>query len=210
MKTLNLSSFGGRHLTGPIPRVSVDDPKTPQRNSVSPPLRPRFQFVGVVGMAVFLGGLLLASLQASTLPSRGSAVVDGMIGEWQLTEDDFGEICHFTSFSREVLAKLYLRYDCDSETLYILTLQTSPDYPVVTRSQEAWAAINSISNKRVTDNSGNNGVPPDFAWVDENYAGSGTARGWEGSFSLSAGAYLTAGAPEYARRRQERADNENR
>jgi hypothetical protein len=99
----------------------------------------------------------------------GSAVVDGNIGEWDLATDFFGSMHRAGKLDFDILANLYLRYDCDSETLYALVLS---DYPVQVSTSEAWIALGSISNKVSFD---------EFAWVYD----SGTAIGWEASFSLA-------------------------
>jgi hypothetical protein len=54
----------------------------------------------------------------------------------------------------------------------------------------SWAAINTITNKVVNDKSGNDGTPPDFAWVGRGYDGNQAhVRGYEASFRLAPGDY---------------------
>jgi hypothetical protein len=116
--------------------------------------------------------LVPATMVAAGAPKEaalGSAVVDGNIGEWDLATDFFGSMHRAGKLDFDILANLYLRYDCSSETLYALVLS---DDPVDTNASEAWIALGSISNKVSFD---------EFAWVYDN----GTAIGWEASFSLA-------------------------
>ena len=77
----------------------------------------------------------------------------------------------------DTLATLYLRYDCTSHVLYGLVL-TEDGYGIQqTRPEEAYLRIDG-AGKLVSGLSGNDGTPPDFAWVD----GDGTlAGGFEAS-----------------------------
>jgi len=116
--------------------------------------------------------LVPATFVAADAPKEaalGSAIVDGDIGEWDLTNDFFGSMHRAGKLDFDILANLYLRYDCSTETLYALVLS---DYPVEESASEAWIALGSIGNKVSFD---------EFAWV---YDG-GTAIGWEASFSLA-------------------------
>jgi hypothetical protein len=86
-------------------------------------------------------------------------------------------------------SNVYLRYDCDNGILYALVLQAN-GVPLIINSGTAWIAIDTQSNKVVTDGSGNDGTPPDFAWVGQGYDGDSThAQGYEASFYLAPGTY---------------------
>jgi len=55
----------------------------------------------------------------------------------------------------------------------------------------SWVAIDRISRKRVNEDSGNDGVPPDFAFVDPAFDGDPNHNhGFEASFALAPGSYL--------------------
>ena len=72
--------------------------------------------------------------------------------------------------------------------MYILYL-TEPGVPLLVDG-DAWIAIGSQNNKVVNDSAGDDGVAPDFAFVDVNYDGDPNhARGYEASFPLAPGMY---------------------
>ena len=54
----------------------------------------------------------------------------------------------------------------------------------------SWVAINTRANKVVTERSGNNGIPPDIAWVGLGYDGiANHVLGLEASFTIQPGSY---------------------
>ncbi|MHA2060683.1 MAG: hypothetical protein ACW963_00110, partial [Candidatus Sifarchaeia archaeon] len=109
-----------------------------------------------------------------------TAVVDGNPGEWDLTADFYADMYRAGDDGKTVESKLYLRYNPVTETLYILVL-TEPGVDGLKLPDDAWAAIDDISNKVVTGNSGDDGTPPDFAWVNPT---NGNVDGFEASFNL--------------------------
>ena len=143
---------------------------------------------------VFIVGLALALGQPGTAaippqPTYGTADVDGNIGEWDLTNDFFANMYRAGDPTKKLESKAYLRYDCDTHTMYVLVL-TEEGVPALAAGWEssAWAAIDTISNKVYTGNSGDDGIPPDFEWVG--LSGDGlTADGYEASFALDPGTY---------------------
>lgn len=80
-------------------------------------------------------------------------------------------------------AKLYLRYDCESEILYALVLGETG--PVLALPDDNFIKLGD-STKLVDGNDNNDGTPPDFAWIG---LSNGEADGWEAAVSLSEGAY---------------------
>lgn len=136
-----------------------------------------------VALLVFVGlGLSYIPIAeaAAPNPSLGAATVDGNPGEWDLINDFFADMYRAGDPTKKVESKLYLRYDCATNTMYALVL-TVTGVPALVEPDNAWIAINGASNKVVHGNSGDDGTPPDFAWVD--------TQGWEGSFSLPQGSY---------------------
>jgi len=122
-------------------------------------------------------------------PTYGTADVDGVISEWNLTNDFFANMYRAGDPTKPLESKAYLRYDCNTHTIYVLVL-TEPGIPALAAGYEAaaWSAIGTISNKVYTGNSGDDGTPPDFAWVG--LSGDGlTAAGYEASFTLDPGSY---------------------
>ena len=55
-----------------------------------------------------------------TEPTYESAVVDGISNEWNLSSDLFANMYQAGKPDKPVLSKLYIRYACDTETLYVL------------------------------------------------------------------------------------------
>ena len=134
--------------------------------------------------AMAAGALLLtaafapASMAAAPTPNDGSATVDGAIGDWSLSADFFADMTDGGVAGRPVRAKLYLKYDCDSETLYALVLTQGDEKARETRTDNAY--INIDGSKVIDSTHGS------FAWVN----GDGTlADGYEGAASLAPGSY---------------------
>jgi hypothetical protein len=129
---------------------------------------------------------------APPLPSHGAAVVDGNPAEWNLAHDFFTDMYRAGKITKPVESRAHFRYDCESHILSVLVL-TEPGIPGVVGTPPtatSWAAIDAQSNKVVNEFSGNDGTPPDFAWVGLGYDGNpGHALGYEASFRLDPGAY---------------------
>jgi hypothetical protein len=130
------------------------------------------------------GVLLLTALIAPTTmaappnPSQGSATVDGDISDWSLGADFFADMTDGGNPAKPARAKLYLRYDCDSETLFALVLALGGEKARQDRPDEAYVQID--GSGKLIDPDG------DFAWVN----GDGTlADGWEGAGELAPGSY---------------------
>jgi hypothetical protein len=129
------------------------------------------------------GVLLLTALLAPTTmaappnPSPGSATVDGDISDWSLAGDLFADMTDGGNPDVPARAKLYLRYDCDTETLFALVLALGDEKARQDRPDEAYLQID---GSKLIDPDG------DFAWVN----GDGTlADGWEGAGDLAPGSY---------------------
>jgi uncharacterized repeat protein (TIGR01451 family) len=140
----------------------------------------RFRFLFLF---FFIG--LANSLFATAPPQAalGTAVVDGNSGEWNLTTDFFANMYRAGNSDKEIESKLYLRYNCATSTMYVLVL-AQPGVSVLTQADDAYVKFGN-SDKELDGNSGNNGTPPDFAWITS----SGTTIGWEGSFIVTPGSY---------------------
>jgi hypothetical protein len=118
-------------------------------------------------------------------PSPGSATVDGATADWSLGADFFADMTASGIADRTVRSKLYLRYDCADEVLYGLVLVTGDEKIKQTDPTESYLRIDG-TGKLVHGNSGNDGTPPDFAWVNPDGTG---ADGFEVSGSLAPGSY---------------------
>lgn len=128
----------------------------------------------------------IATAAVPPVPTFGTATVDGYISEWNLTNDFFANMWRAGRSGKKnpsIDAKLYLRYDCDNEVLYALVLGETG--PVLELPDDNFIKLGN-STKLVDGTYGNNGTPPDFAWIDLD---SGEADGWEASTHLANGAY---------------------
>ncbi len=134
--------------------------------------------------AVVAAALLLTaafapvSMAAAPTPNAGSATVDGAIGDWSLSADFFVDMTAGGVAGRPVRAKLYLKYDCDTEVLYALVLAQGDEQARQTRPDEAY--INIDGQQKIQQDPAHG----QFAWVN----GDGTlADGFEGSTPLVPG-----------------------
>ncbi len=129
---------------------------------------------------------------APPLPSHGTAVINGDPGEWILAVDYFSAMYRAGKVTKPLESRAYLRYDCTSQTLFVLVL-TEPGVPAVVGTPPtatSWVAIDRQNHKVVNEFSGNDGTPPDFTWVGLGYDGNPShALGYEASFPLSVGNY---------------------
>ncbi len=151
-----------------------------------------FRMIGVGLIAVVLMAWSVASVWAASppQPTYGTAVVDGdHVGEWDLTNDWFADMYESADPTKDVISKLYLRYDCSTSTLYGLVLvesgHTIDVYADPTPGEEHFIKIN---GSKIVDDGDQpaDGTPPDFEWI----ALSGTtADGWEASAYLDPGTY---------------------
>jgi hypothetical protein len=114
-------------------------------------------------------------------PTCAPAVVDGDAGEWDLGDDAFSDIYRAGQEESKVEARLHLRYDGRTDTIYALLLSTG-DWPILQRRSQARLALDSA----------NGDVPAlDFAWLEPGYDGNGShARGWEAAFVAGRGEHL--------------------
>src|SRR6187397_552179 len=72
--------------------------------------------------SIALGAILALGLApivaaAPPAPSAGSITVDGATSDWSLGADRFADLTHGGVAGRTVVGHLYLRYDCETETL---------------------------------------------------------------------------------------------
>ena len=145
-----------------------------------------------IGISVALLTLLAsAALAVPPIPTYGTANVDGNSGEWNLVNDFFSLMYRAGNPSKPVESKAYLRYDCATQTMYVLVLMEPNSIGYIDPSaQTAWVAINAQNNKVVTENSGDDGIPPDFEWIGQGYDGDPShVRGYEASFPIAPGSY---------------------
>jgi hypothetical protein len=141
-------------------------------------IRPSIRSAGTVATGVLLLSALLAPVTMAAQPNAGSATVDGATGDWSLSADFFANMADAGHANAAVRAKLYLKYDCDSEKLYALVLAQNGEQVRQKRTDEAYIMID---GKKIIDSSHGQ-----FAWVN----GDGDlADGFEGGAGLAAGSY---------------------
>jgi hypothetical protein len=119
-------------------------------------------------------------------PTFGTAVVDGQYGEWNLVNDFFANMYRAGDSTKVLESKLYLRYNCATNTVYALVLAESGVIGYTdSLSTDAWIAIDQHNTKVVNQNAGNDGIPPDFAWIARGFDGDPRhVLGYEASFTL--------------------------
>ena len=123
---------------------------------------------------------------AAPQPAYGSGTaVDGNAGEWAIDCDFFANMHEAGNSNKDVKSRLYLRYDCATQTLYALVLAANG---VTIDAQPADSAFIKLGNshKLVDGNAGNDGTPPDFAWIGRH---GDAAQGWEASVKLAPASY---------------------
>ena len=79
------------------------------------------RFIIIVAVLVLLVAQFTIALAANPPePTYGTAVVDGDISEWDLTDDYFAAMGEGFDPVTKHASDLYLRYDCSTQTLYEL------------------------------------------------------------------------------------------
>jgi len=145
--------------------------------------------VGLIAVMLMAlnGGIVSAATPPE--PTYGTADVDGDGSEW-LASDFFAEM---KNGAGKLEAKLYLRYDCETQTLYALALPAGDSNVVVitgdeTDLEDVWIKIGTSRYHHPDLND-----PPsfdEFAWINERTeSGRDVADGWEASLSLDPGTY---------------------
>ncbi|MBN1559811.1 T9SS type A sorting domain-containing protein [candidate division KSB1 bacterium] len=155
---------------------------------------------------VFLASFSAAGQAQCTQPNYGSGItVDGDYTDWDLTADFYSEMYRAANPEMDVLSNLYVRYDCDSEMMYVMVLAAYvadpalPVYPVivdVTAGEEIWVKLPEAMDESDPDyprivHAGYEGASGDktFAYFNKQQYTTGdltfwVADGWEASFPL--------------------------
>ena len=134
---------------------------------------------------IYGGNAVYASIPASATPTLGTATVDGDYSEWDLT-NDFAAEMHKAGKSGTnfpILSRLYLRYDCNTQTMYALVLREGSYWPKK-QPTNAWIKIYNLSSSPQVDGNSSN-----FSWVAPNGVEGSTLIGYEASFTIAPGTY---------------------
>ena len=134
-----------------------------------------------VGVGAFL---MSGAAFAADQPTYDTAVIDGDYSEWNLVDDFFANMYEAGNPTKTLLSKAYLRYDCNSHTMFALVLREGSHVPDQT-ADNAWFKTGESGGSPLVDGGDDNGGtptgnPPEFSWA---YDGSGNLVGYEASFS---------------------------
>jgi hypothetical protein len=125
------------------------------------------------------------------LPAYGTGVVvDGSYStDWNLTDDFFADMYRAGKSDKALESKSYLKYDCNTGTMYVLVLTESGINALAEGWEDAaFAKITEHTGVEFNGNTNNDGTPPDFSWVG--LSGDGvSAQGYEASFKIAEGTY---------------------
>ncbi len=90
--------------------------------------------------------------------------IDGSAVDWDEPAADFlSDMYEAGKPDKDVLSKLYGRYDCSTETFYVL-VQTVPGWNILPSDNDNYVKLGQ-TDKLVDGSSGHNGAPPDFAYI---------------------------------------------
>ena len=160
--------------------------------SQPPHRRTRRRSLAAVALALAASAVMTTAASAAPAPTSGSATIDGNPAEWDTTapsSDFFSDMFRAAKVDKVVESKLYLRYTCTtptstSGTLYALVLAEQNVTIAANLPDDSYIKIG--GTKYVDGQSGDDGTPPDFAWVGLSGA---TATGWEASANVAPGSY---------------------
>ncbi len=145
------------------------------------------QWFALIAAIAMMIGMAMPALAAYPEPAHGTADVDGNPDEWDLNLDFFAEMHEAGKPDKDWLSSVYLRYDCTSGALYVLVLAENGYEIMANKPEDNWVKIYDIRPSPLVDgHSGDDGTPPDFAWVNRS---GNVAEGWEASITLVPGTY---------------------
>lgn len=150
-------------------------------------------------ITALIAAMLFSAGLSALEPTPGMAIVDGLTGDWNLDNDASVVMCEAGKVDfetnqctddKEHLSTAYFRYECNSETLFILVLMEGDNEADV--NSEAWLKVYNLGNNvqvsSANDNGGTpTGNPPEFSWVPP--GATNAADGFEASFGLEPGSY---------------------
>ena len=152
------------------------------------PRRRHSGLAGVLTMLVLVAWLVPAATTSAAAPnvrllSPTGITIDGSNSDWDRPLDFLVNMFEAGRPDKDILAKAYARYDCAREMMVVF-VEAIPHWAIVPSNGDNYVKV-SQTDKLVDGNSGNNGTPPDFAYIG--------ATGWEASFHLAPGSYIGDG-----------------
>ena len=106
--------------------------------------------------------------------------IDGSRSDWDSPNADYlANMYEAGNAAKPVLSKLYARYDCATETMYVEVVTTT-GWKILPSNVDNYVKIGQ-TDKRVDGNDGPGSTPPAFAYIGSN--------AWEASFQLDPGTY---------------------
>lgn len=130
----------------------------------------------VLSLVVIMGIIVSSTVAFAQQPVYDTAVVNGDIAEWNVELDSFADMYRAGKVDNAVESKLYLRYDCQTSTLFALVL-AEPGVDVLVQPDDAFIKLD---GEKLVD-----GMSGSFAWVDSD----GQTAGWEASAIVAPGMY---------------------
>jgi hypothetical protein len=106
--------------------------------------------------------------------------IDGSRADWDSPSADYlADMFEAGNPDKSVLSKLYGRYDCATETMYVLVVTTT-GWKILPSNADNYVKVGQ-TDKRVDGNDPPGSTPPAFAYIGNN--------AWEASFQLDPGTY---------------------
>ena len=134
----------------------------------------------IVAIAVPAGPTVMAAAPDVREVTPAGISIDGSRSDWDSPSGDYlADMYEAGKPDKPVLSKLYARYDCATQTMYVLVVTTT-GWKILPSNADNYVKIGQ-TDKRVDGNDGPGSTPPAFAYV------ANTA--WEASFQLDPGTY---------------------
>lgn len=95
-------------------------------------------------------------------PVSGTANVNGVITEWNTTTDFYGNLYVDGNTTTPIRARYYLRFDCRAVNPIMYVYVQAETGVSLLRNARQWVNMDNITH--VADFTGDNNVPPDWAW----------------------------------------------
>ncbi len=129
-------------------------------------------------LALLTPAAALAQTPVRVLTDAG-ITVDGSAADWDRDLDFLAVMYEAGKPDHPAFSDAYARYDCTTGTMYVF-VENRPGLVIVPSASDNFVKLGN-NQKKVDGNSGNDGTPPDFAYVG--------LTGWEASFAIAEGTW---------------------